>query len=112
VASRTIDAGGLLVTPGFVDVHTHYDAQLYWDGAATPSSQHGVTTVVGGNCGFTLAPLRPSDGDYIRRMMSRVEGMAIPALEQGAPWDWETFGEYLHGSTPVSWSGTARSGAT
>jgi N-acyl-D-aspartate/D-glutamate deacylase len=96
-AARTIDAGGHLVTPGFVDVHTHYDPQLYWDGAATPSSQHGVTSVVGGNCGFTLAPLRPEDGDYVRRMMARVEGMAIPALERGAPWDWQSFGEYLDG---------------
>jgi N-acyl-D-aspartate/D-glutamate deacylase len=96
-ASETIDASGLIVCPGFVDVHTHYDAQLYWDGYATPSNVHGVTTVFGGNCGFTLAPLRKEDGDFTRRMMARVEGMAIPALEMGAPWDWETFGEYLDG---------------
>ncbi|HKH88536.1 MAG TPA: amidohydrolase family protein, partial [Acidimicrobiales bacterium] len=96
-ATETFDAGGLVVAPGVVDVHTHYDAQLYWDPYATPSNAHGVTTVFGGNCGFTLAPLRASDADYTRRMMARVEGMAIPALEGGAPWDWETFGEYLAG---------------
>ncbi|MEU8570595.1 D-aminoacylase [Streptomyces pathocidini] len=92
------DATGLVLTPGFVDPHTHYDAQLFWDPFATPSMNHGVTTVVGGNCGFTLAPLnpaRPEDADYTRRMMSKVEGMSLVALEEGAPWNWHTFGEYL-----------------
>ncbi|MCK8434357.1 D-aminoacylase [Streptomyces sp. D2-8] len=92
------DAAGLVLTPGFVDPHTHYDAQLFWDPYATPSLNHGVTTVAGGNCGFTLAPLhpdRPEDADYTRRMMSRVEGMALVALEEGAPWSWHSFGEYL-----------------
>ncbi|MFJ3617874.1 amidohydrolase family protein [Streptomyces iakyrus] len=97
--SRTTeDAHGLVLTPGFVDPHTHYDAQLFWDPYATPSLNHGVTTVAGGNCGFTLAPLnpdRPEDADYTRRMMSRVEGMALVALEEGAPWSWHSFGEYL-----------------
>ncbi|MFE1438141.1 amidohydrolase family protein [Streptomyces sp. NPDC058739] len=98
-ASRTReDASGLVLAPGFVDPHTHYDAQLFWDPYATPSLNHGVTTVVAGNCGFTLAPLnpaRPEDADYTRRMMAKVEGMSLVALEKGAPWTWSTFGEYL-----------------
>ncbi|MES4886674.1 D-aminoacylase [Streptomyces sp. NPDC096012] len=97
-ARTTEDAAGLVLTPGFVDPHTHYDAQLFWDPYATPSLHHGVTTVAAGNCGFTLAPLhpdRPEDADYTRRMMSKVEGMSLVALEEGAPWDWRGFGEYL-----------------
>jgi N-acyl-D-aspartate/D-glutamate deacylase len=97
--SRTTeDATGLVLAPGFVDPHTHYDAQLFWDPYATPSLNHGVTTVAAGNCGFTLAPLnpaRPEDADYTRRMMSKVEGMSLVALEEGAPWNWHGFGEYL-----------------
>ncbi|MFJ6985103.1 MULTISPECIES: amidohydrolase family protein [unclassified Streptomyces] len=92
------DAGGLVLAPGFVDPHTHYDAQLFWDPYATPSLHHGVTTVAAGNCGFTLAPLhpdRPEDADYTRRMMAKVEGMSLVALEEGAPWTWHTFGDYL-----------------
>jgi N-acyl-D-aspartate/D-glutamate deacylase len=96
-AKETLDADGLVVAPGFVDPHTHYDAQLYWDGYATPSSLHGVTSVIGGNCGFTLAPLKESDADFTRRMMAKVEGMPLPALENGVEWSWETFGEYLDG---------------
>ncbi|WP_030341751.1 N-acyl-D-amino-acid deacylase family protein [Streptomyces sp. NRRL S-1022] len=97
-ARTTEDATGLVLTPGFVDPHTHYDAQLFWDPYATPSLGHGVTTVAAGNCGFTLAPLhpdRPEDADYTRRMMSKVEGMSLVALEEGAPWTWHAFGEYL-----------------
>ncbi|MGW0899296.1 N-acyl-D-amino-acid deacylase family protein [Streptomyces goshikiensis] len=97
--ARTVEeATGLVLTPGFIDPHTHYDAQLFWDPYATPSMNHGVTTVAGGNCGFTLAPLnpsRPEDADYTRRMMSKVEGMALKALEEGVDWSWSTFGEYL-----------------
>jgi N-acyl-D-aspartate/D-glutamate deacylase len=96
-ARETLGADGLVVAPGIVDPHTHYDAQLYWDGYATPSSLHGVTSVIGGNCGFTLAPLKAEDADYTRRMMAKVEGMPLQALEQGIDWSWESFAQYLDG---------------
>ncbi len=94
-ATHVTDATGMLVIPGVIDPHTHYDAQIHWDAYASPSNVHGVTTVIAGNCGFTLAPLRAEDGAYTREMMASVEGMSVAALEEGVPWNWETFGEYL-----------------
>ena len=94
-AHQTVDATGLIVAPGFIDPHTHYDAQLHWDPFATPSNVHGITTVIGGNCGFSLAPIKPEHADYTRKMMAKVEGMPLAALEHGIEWDWHTFGEFL-----------------
>ncbi len=94
-ARRTLDASGAIVAPGFVDIHTHYDAQAFWDPTLSPSPIHGVTTVVGGNCGFSIAPLVEEAGDYLKRMLARVEGMPLESLERGVPWDWRSFGDYL-----------------
>ena len=94
-APTVVDADGLVVCPGFVDPHTHYDAQLFWDPMATPSNVHGVTSIIGGNCGFTIAPIKAEDADYMRRLLARVEGMPLPALENGITWDWSSFEEYL-----------------
>jgi N-acyl-D-aspartate/D-glutamate deacylase len=94
-SARTIDAGGRVVAPGFVDIHTHYDAQVFFDTTLSPSPLHGVTTVVGGNCGFTIAPLEAEQSDYLMRMLARVEGMSVAALSDAVPWDWRSFGEYL-----------------
>ena len=96
-ARETIDAGGLAVAPGFVDVHTHYDAQLIWDRMLSISPWHGVTTVVMGNCGFTVAPTRREHREMILQTLEKVEGMSIEALHEGLGEDWgfETFPQYL-----------------
>ena len=94
-AKQTVDAHGLVLAPGIVDVHTHYDAQLTWDSNATPSPALGVTTVVVGNCGFSIAPCPPDCRDLIARNLAEVEGMSLTALRSGTNWDFESFGEYL-----------------
>lgn len=95
VATREIDAKGLVVTPGFVDLHTHLDAQVGWDPLLTSSSWHGVTTVLMGNCGVTFAPVAPADRGYLAEMMESVEDVPRDAIMDGLPWDWNTYPEYL-----------------
>jgi len=92
---RTLDASGQVVAPGFIDVHTHYDAQVFWDPALTPSCWHGVTSVIAGNCGFSIAPCRPEHRALLGRTLEHVEDMNLATLEAGIPWDFETFPEYL-----------------
>ena len=93
--AEVVDLDGLVLSPGFVDIHTHYDAQVLWDPDLTPSSWHGVTTVVVGNCGFGIAPTRPEHRETIARTLENVEGMSVEALVAGIPWTFETFPEYL-----------------
>lgn len=94
-AAETFDATGKLVTPGFVDIHTHLDAQLAWDPVGTVSCWHGVTTAVMGNCGVTFAPCKPDDRTQLAEMMESVEDIPADAILEGLPWDWESYGEYL-----------------
>lgn len=93
--AEVVSLDGLSLAPGFIDVHTHYDAQVTWDPDLTPSCWHGVTTVVMGNCGFGIAPTRPADRGVIARILENVEGMSVEALEAGIDWSFETFPEYL-----------------
>ena len=94
-AREEIDADGLLVTPGFVDIHTHYDGQVTWESRLTPSSQHGVTTVVTGNCGVGFAPCRPADHDLLIELMAGVEDIPEVVMTAGLEWNWESFPQYL-----------------
>ena len=94
-AHEIIDANGKMVTPGFVDLHTHFDAQIGWDPQLRPSSWHGVTTVLMGNCGVSFAPVKSEDRDYLAEIMESVEDIPAPSIRDGLPWTWHTYGEYL-----------------
>jgi len=109
-----VDLDGLVLAPGFVDIHTHYDAQVLWDRDLTPSCWHGVTSVVMGNCGFGIAPTRPEHRSTIARTLENVEGMSVEALEAGIPWTFESFPEYLDAleSAPTRLNVAAMSGHT
>src|SRR5579863_9704395 len=93
--AEEIDAAGLLVTPGFIDLHTHYDGQAIWSQRMNPSSSHGVTTVIMGNCGVGFAPCRPGDRDLLCATMEGVEDIPGAVMREGLTWDWETFPQYL-----------------
>ena len=91
-----IQADGLTVTPGFIDLHTHLDAQIGWDPMMTSVTWHGVTTALLGNCGVTFAPCKPADREFLAGMMETVEDIPKHAIMTGLPWDWESYGEYLN----------------
>jgi len=93
--AREINADGLVVSPGFIDPHTHYDGQICWDPTISASSWHGVTTVIMGNCGVGLAPCRPADRDIATWDLVNVEGIPFDVLKQGVTWDWESFPQYM-----------------
>src|SRR5436190_3173976 len=99
---REIDAHGALVTPGFVDIHTHYDGQATWGSRLTPSSFHGVTTVVMGNCGVGFAPVKPTDHEMLIQLMEGVEDIPGAVLAEGLSWEWSSFPEYLNAVERVS----------
>src|SRR3954447_27071651 len=103
-AAETIDATGKVVAPGFVDIHTHYDGQATWDELLEPSSQHGVTTIVAGNCGVGFAPVRPGSEDWLIELMEGVEDIPGTALHEGMTWGWESFPDYLEVLDGKSWS--------
>ena len=118
-ADQTIDADGQLVTPGFVDIHTHLDAQITWDPIGSSSCWHGVTSVVMGNCGVTFAPCKPEDREYLAHLMESVEDVPAKTILAGMPWTWEHYSEYLDvldglpkGIMPAAWSAIAPSGST
>jgi N-acyl-D-aspartate/D-glutamate deacylase len=93
---RSLDASGHVVAPGFIDIHTHYDAQVFWDAALTPSSHHGVTSVIAGNCGFSIAPIRPDAVELMAHTLQHVEDMSFDTLSVGVPWhEFESFAQYL-----------------
>jgi N-acyl-D-amino-acid deacylase len=93
--AEVIDAHGLIVAPGFIDLHTHYDSQIFWDPYCTISGWHGVTSVVVGNCGFGFAPCRPSERDRAMLIMARNEAVPLKTMKTGMPWDWGSFPEFL-----------------
>jgi N-acyl-D-aspartate/D-glutamate deacylase len=103
-AAEVIDASGLVVAPGFVDIHTHYDGQATWDDVLEPSASHGVTTVVGGNCGVGFAPVRPGGEQALVELMEGVEDIPGTALHEGIEWQWETFPEFLDALGRRTWS--------
>src|SRR3954453_8870589 len=94
-AAKVIDAAGAVVAPGFIDPHTHYDAQICWDPAISPSSWHGVTSVVMGNCGVGIAPCKPETREIAMKDLVNVEGIPFDVLNKGITWDWETFPEFM-----------------
>jgi N-acyl-D-amino-acid deacylase len=94
-ARRVIDADGLVLAPGIIDTHTHYDAQITWDAGLHPSPELGVSTVVIGNCGFTIAPCRERHRDLTMRHLTHVEGMSLEVLRRGIRWEFDTFPQYL-----------------